>query len=156
MCAFRFGDRALDVSAGLSVGLVGGGVASAETFGVDDVPFFFGEGSNTAVLVIDWFDGRSSLAWGYRFDDGATVEDMLRDVTDAAPRLHTRLTVFSGLGAAVIGLGFDRDGDGFAISDGTDFGTDEVFVGPGSDGAFSLDADDSYEEGFFDGFWGLW
>ena len=131
------------------------GVASA-AFSFDDLAFWVGEGANSAALVIDWNGPEGgdpvSLAWGFRWDGVATGQDMLAAVINADQNLFGRFASF-GFGDAIVGLGYDLDGDGFAISDGTDFGaTGLVFAGT-SDGATASDGDDYYAEGWNTGFW---
>lgn len=69
-------------------------------FTADDVLFWTGSGSNTALLVIDFQDGSatSSYAWGHRFDGSTTGEAMLNAVLAADPALE-----------AVISTGFLSD-----------------------------------------------
>jgi len=51
-------------------------------FAFDQVQYFVGSGSDTALLVVDFRDGSSdsSYAWGYLFNGSKTGEDALRDV----------------------------------------------------------------------------
>lgn len=130
---------------------------ASAAFAVNDLRFFAGTGENTSALVIDWNaagDARGpSLAWGYRWSAPATAADMLLAVAAADPRLFVRAASFGSLGLAVVGLGYDIDGDGFALSDGTTF-TNGLALTPGSDAAVATDNDDVYLEGFFSaGFW---
>src|SRR5690606_25373671 len=87
--------------------------------------------SNQAALIIDWKDGKSpqALAWGFRWDGAATVGDMIQaiagvtqiraessgafvaDLSGADPRLFVRLSQHS-FGNAILGIGYDLDGDG--------------------------------------------
>lgn len=142
----------------MAVGVVSGssGVASA-SFAFDDIGFWVGEGANEAALVIDWNgpDGGSdpvSLAWGFRWDGVATGQDMLTAVINADQNLFGRFASF-GFGDAIVGLGYDLDGDGFGITDGTDFGPDGIAFAGTSDGATATDGDDYYAEGWNTGFW---
>ena len=146
------------VAVGVSVGAMVGssGVASA-SFAFDDIAFWVGTGANEAAVVIDWNgpDGGAdpvSLAWGFRWDGAATGQDMLTAVINADANLFGRFASF-GFGDAIVGLGYDLDGDGFGISDGTDFGpTGRAFAGT-SDGATATDGGDLYAEGWNTGFW---
>ncbi len=63
-------------------------------FTFDDVQYWVGEGENKALLVIDWNDSVSpeSYAWGYRFDDEVTGEQMLSDITDADSRFYAEMS----------------------------------------------------------------
>lgn len=124
-------------------------------FDLGDVQHWVGAGSNRAVLVIDWNDGKSpaSLAWGYRWDGSATAQDMLLALVAADPHLYARIGLPGSSGVPLYGLGYDSDGDGFAISDGTSF-TDGLAVTGPSDHSDPTDPDDRYEEGWFsEGFW---
>jgi hypothetical protein len=133
---------------------VNGGSTSAFSF--DDVEYWIGVGSHRAALVIDWSDGdpHPPLVWGYRFDDTTTSETMLRAMVAADQRLYARLGSDGPLGVPLYGIGFDRNGNGFELSDGTTFDHGIAITGP-SDGATAVDPFDSYAEGWFDGFWAL-
>ena len=132
-----------------------GGVANA-AFTFDDIDYWVGSGSNEAALVLDWNgpDGSDpvSLAWGFRWDGDATGQDMLTAVINADANLYGRFASF-GFGDAIIGLGYDVDGDGFAISDGTDFGLTGLAYTGTNDGATATDPGDLYAEGWETGFW---
>lgn len=56
------------------------------TIAASDILYWVGEGSNQAVLAINWPD--TALAWGYRFNGTATVQDMIDDIADADPRFN--------------------------------------------------------------------
>jgi hypothetical protein len=61
-----------------------------------DLRYFIGEGTDTAVLVVDFLDGTadSSYAWGYLFDvaDEITAADMLADIAADESFLEIDLT----------------------------------------------------------------
>lgn len=61
-----------------------------------DIKFWVGEGTSTAVLVVDFRDGSSdpSFAWGYRYNEGAglTFKDMLEAVASAEPKFTIKLS----------------------------------------------------------------
>ncbi|MBZ0172743.1 MAG: hypothetical protein K8E66_10215 [Phycisphaerales bacterium] len=143
---------------GLAAFVCGLGVSVGHAaFTFDDIEFWVGEGTHEAALVIDWNGGSEpmGLAWGYRFDGDATGADMLLAVIAADTNLFGRFASF-GFGDVLIGLGYDLDGDGFSINDGTAFGADGTsFAGP-SDGATADDPDDHYAEGWDTGFWSYW
>ncbi len=124
--------------------------AKAVTF--DDIEFWVGSGPNQTAFVLDWNDGRPALLWGYQWEGVTSAKTMFHDVVAADPRLFGKVSNQFSFGEFIYGIGYDRDGDGFALSDGTVF-TQGLFDGPATDGAFSLDADDSYMEGFNSGFW---
>lgn len=48
------------------------------------IEYWVGEGTNEAILAVNWAD--TALAWGYRWNDNATVADMMDDVAAADPR----------------------------------------------------------------------
>jgi hypothetical protein len=132
--------------------------AQADIF--DDVQYWVGSGSQEALLVLDWKDGKApeSLVWGYRYDGAKTAEDMLRAVagtgylqdpvtqvpvenlSGADPRVFAVLDQY-GFGNAIFGLGYDLDGDG---------GSFTPTVGPS-------DPDDHYLDGWLTaGYWSQW
>lgn len=133
-------------------------LAIAPTAVAADLDFWVGEGANAATMVIDWdesLDAGPALAWGYRWDGPARVEQMLREVLANDDRLFAKLSPPGPIGIAVYGLGYDRSGDGeFALDDGSPFDATGVVVSGPSDGALATDPADLYAEGWeFDGFW---
>jgi len=123
-------------------------------FSFSDIEYWVGDGANEAALVIDWNGGGApvSLAWGFRWDGAATGQDMLTAVINADANLYGRFASF-GFGEVIVGLGYDLDGDGFGISDGTDFGASGLAFAGTSDGQTATDGDDYYAEGWNTGFW---
>src|SRR5205085_402561 len=83
---------------------------------MDDIQFWVGAGDQRAAMVVDWNDGKQpeSLSWGFRWSGSATGKTMLDAIESADPRLTQ--TPGGGGPGTVYGLGFDTDGDGFAIS----------------------------------------
>lgn len=132
---------------------------SAATVTFEDIQYWVGSGANEAAFVVDWNAGPApqSLVWGYRWDGAATGEDMLTAIVTADPNLYVKVSGFGGgLGVALFGVGYDRDGDGFGLTDGTVF-SDGIANTAASDGETALDSDDSYVEGWFSaGFWSYW
>lgn len=63
---------------------------AASAFTYDDVTYWIGNGSKTAMLVIDFQNATNtgSFAWGYRYDGSATAEDMLNDIAAADTNLN--------------------------------------------------------------------
>ena len=49
-----------------------------------DILFWVGEGTNEAVMAVNWAD--TALAWGYRWNGTATVADMMAHIAAADPR----------------------------------------------------------------------
>ncbi len=54
------------------------------TIASEDILYWVGEGSNEAILAVNWAD--TALAWGYRWNGAATVADMMDDIAAADPR----------------------------------------------------------------------
>ena len=132
--------------------------SGAQGLAFTDIDFWVGSGSQQAALVVDWNDGihPTSIAWGFRWDGVATGEEMLTAIVNADSRLFAKVTLPGSFGVSLIGMGYDLDGDGFSLSDGTLF-TDGLAISGGSDTAYALDPDDHYREGWFSaGYWSYW
>ena len=54
------------------------------TISADEIRYWVGEGENEVVFVVNWPD--SALAWGYRFDADATVQDAMDAIATADSR----------------------------------------------------------------------
>lgn len=54
------------------------------TIAFSDILYWVGEGSNEAVLAVNWAD--TALAWGYRWNGNATVQSMMAAIAAADPR----------------------------------------------------------------------
>ena len=54
------------------------------TIDFDDILYWVGTGANEAVMAVNWAD--TALAWGFRWNDTATVEDMMAAIAAADPR----------------------------------------------------------------------
>ena len=53
-----------------------------------DIRYWIGEGENQAVLIVNWAEPDTALAWGYRFDaETVTVQEMMDKITEADFRL---------------------------------------------------------------------
>jgi hypothetical protein len=61
------------------------------TIDFNDILFWVGNGSNEAVMAVNWAD--TALAWGYRWNGTATVADMMAHIAAADPRFS-----YSGTG----------------------------------------------------------
>lgn len=156
----RIVSRAHVALAAASLSLVAADSASAIT--LDDITDWTGTGDSEAGLVIDWADGSDPAVFGYRFDGPATGQDMFEAIFADNPGLYAKVVRF-GFGDSAVGIGYDRDGDGFAISDGGDTTTSDAFTDgilitttDNADGNTPTDADDSYLEGWNTGFWGYY
>ena len=55
----------------------------------NDILFWVGEGSNEAVMAVNWAD--TALAWGYRWNGTATVASMMAEIATADPRFSYEL-----------------------------------------------------------------
>jgi hypothetical protein len=148
--------RPFSLRSASAVALACSALSSAAAVSFNDVQFWAGTGANRAALVIDFNDAKApeSLVWGYRWNGAATGEDMFVAVVAADPRLYAKRKAFS-FGTANLGIGYDTNGNGFAISDGTAF--DPVTgIAAGNenqaDGATPTDPVDHYREGWNTGF----
>ncbi len=162
-------------------------VSSANAaFSFSDIPSgnWAGSGSNQTGIIIHWsapeyfnlaysWGGSTpmpapsqdiSMAWGYRYDGEANVKDMMFAIAQADPRLYLHIYNQPTPGLATLGIGYDLDGDGFGLSDGTttygsnDF-TDGVLNAHSiTDGDYylSTDDDDLYWGGNYGATWELW
>jgi len=54
------------------------------TIAFSDILYWVGTGSNEAVMAVNWAD--TALAWGYRWNDSATVGTMMAAIAAADPR----------------------------------------------------------------------
>ena len=59
-------------------------VPEEATIAFSDILFWVGEGTNEAVMAVNWAD--TALAWGYRWDGTATVADMMAHIAAADSR----------------------------------------------------------------------
>jgi hypothetical protein len=102
------------------VGAVG---TTASALSLDELACWAGAGTNRAGLVIVWpvpadpvvcgdhRVGWRARAWGYRWNGRATVWDMVRSVLAADPRLFGVVSAGETNGTALLGLGFDANGN---------------------------------------------
>lgn len=118
-----------------------------------DVKFWVGSGPNSAVLILDWQDGKNlpgdtagqALAWGFRWGAAQTRTgmDMLLAIAAADPRLEVQLDN-RGFGNIVFGIYHDLNGNG---------GTYQF--DPNNELGSASDPEDHFREGWlFNGFWG--
>ncbi len=59
------------------------------TISAEDILYWVGEGSNEAVIAINWGVPDTALAWGLRFNDNLTVTTALQALVAAESRLST-------------------------------------------------------------------
>jgi len=148
-----------------------GAAQAAHAFTFDDITTWVGSGASEAALIVGFNDGVDPvvLAWGYRFDGTPTAWDALMKVVAADGNFYATVDSKATYGPALFGLGYDVDGDGFGISDGTTFDANGVSdlnvwdanTDAGSsaatspvDDATANDAADHYREGWWsNGFW---
>lgn len=118
-----------------------------------DVQFWVGSGPNSAVMIVDWQDGKNlpgdstgqALAWGYHWGSAETRTglDMLGAIAAADPRFDVRIDN-RGFGPIAFGMYDDLNGNG-----GTYF-----FDTVNEEGSASDPADHFREGWLFNGFWG--
>ena len=62
---------------------------AAATIAASDIAYWVGEGSQQAILAVNWAD--TALAWGYRFDGEKSVNDMLNAIAEADLRFSIEM-----------------------------------------------------------------
>ena len=96
-------------------------------FAPDDVHFWIGSGTNTAILVVDW--NPTALAWGYRWNGTAPcLTDILETIATEDKRFHAFLSE-STYGASLDGFAYDRNGNGglFEMAQGSQTDPEDLF-----------------------------
>lgn len=126
---------------------------------------WIGEGDKQAALVVKWNDSREErlYVWGYRWTDDAdgTGAAMLCNVAKNDPNFIIIVYGDTPYGAAIGGVGYDFDGDGFSIT------KDGEAVEPEEDGTLrttsydfdnyaSADEDDLWFSGWYNGYLSYW
>ena len=126
---------------------------------------WLGEGDKQAALVVKWNDSREErlYVWGYRWTDDAdgTGAAMLCNVAKNDPNFIIIVYGDTPYGAAIGGVGYDFDGDGFSIT------KDGKAVEPEEDGTLrttsydfdnyaSADEDDLWFSGWYNGYLSYW
>lgn len=126
---------------------------------------WIGEGDKQAALVVKWNDSREErlYVWGYRWTDDAdgTGAAMLCNVAKNDPNFIIIVYGDTPYGAAIGGVGYDFDGDGFSIT------KDGKAVEPEEDGLLhttsydfdsyvSADEDDLWFSGWYNGYLSYW
>ena len=121
--------------------------AALAAFTIDDIHFWAGEGTNAAVVVVDWStEGAAPLAWGWRWNGERSAADLLAAVVREDPRLHGLLTG-TAYGLSLYALGYDRADD--AASFRFDYNGGHV-VAEASDAAALVAG------GWLSGYWCQW
>lgn len=126
---------------------------------------WIGEGDKQAALVVKWNDSREErlYVWGYRWTDDAdgTGAAMLCNVAKNDPNFIIIVYGDTPYGAAIGGVGYDFDGDGFSIT------KDGKAVEPEEDGTLrttsydfdnyaSADEGDLWFSGWYNGYLSYW
>lgn len=129
------------------------------------ITHWIGEGDKQAALVVKWNDSREErlYVWGYRWTDDAdgTGAAMLCNVAKNDPNFIILVYGDTPYGAAIGGVGYDFDGDGFSIT------KDGEAVEPEEDGTLrttsydfdnyaSADEDDLWFSGWYNGYLSYW
>ena len=138
--------------------------APAATLDFNTPDLVVGSGPNTAGFIIDFNDGPNPLNEArrtYRVNwstPGYTITDLFFDVVAADDDLFAKVGTAGSYGTPLFGIGYDLDGDGFGIEDASTFDVDGVFVtiDANADGASVTDVDDTYQEGWYTGYWSQW
>jgi hypothetical protein len=160
-------------------------------FSFDDIATenWVGSGSNQAGMIIHWSspevfnnpydtDGQtrmpapieeSTMAWGYRFEDGADLnaQDMMMAIAAADPKLYVVASGWTQYGIAIFGLGYDLDGDGeyglYYSDDDISYDQDDFVNGWLGDFGYMdpdfytpTDDGDLYWAGWYGANWELW
>lgn len=130
-----------------------------------DITRWIGEGDKQAALVIKWNDSREErlYVWGYRWTDEAdgTGTAMLCKIAQCDPNFVVLIYGDTPYGAAIGGVGYDFDGDGFSITKNGEA------VEPDEDGLLrttsydfdnyaSADEDDLWFSGWYNGYLSYW
>ena len=137
-------------------------------FSFDDIEFWVGTGSDSAALVIDWYDDKGgTLVWGYLFDAADDAQNtgyaMVAAVAKADPRF-VLLVHGTDIGNTIAGLGYDLDNSGDMRLTYTDPDTKETTEHTPVDGIVTTgeynyddwsasDADDHWVSGWYNGYW---
>lgn len=126
---------------------------------------WIGDGDKQAALVVKWNDSREErlYVWGYRWTDDAdgTGAAMLCNVAKNDPNFIIIVYGDTPYGAAIGGVGYDFDGDGFSIT------KDGKAIEPEEDGTLrttsydfdnyaSADEDDLWFSGWYNGYLSYW
>lgn len=138
--------------------------AGNDSFTMDQIVMWCGEGNNRAALAMQWNNGleTNALVWGYRWDGKGTGESMLRAIAKADPRFFIMAEAGTAYGSTIAGIGYDASGDGLfsVVKNGEEFFPNEdgvIFVsGYGYDGFLPKDDADYWQGGWYQGYWSYW
>ncbi len=159
----------------IAFALVGGSKLFGGVISNENDVHYWGTGSNSAVLVIDWQNGSNAVAWGFRWNGTTTtLSDVLISLASMDSGIYLRLDSNSSIenGPAFFGLGYQQGVTPFGISGASDtFGssTNPIFTNGISDtniadgttdapasstSATATNSSDYYKEAWFDnGYW---
>ncbi|MBO6080900.1 MAG: T9SS type A sorting domain-containing protein [Bacteroidales bacterium] len=85
----EYGDCTFTASTPIIAATDPNAIPEEATIDFNDILFWVGEGSNEAVMAVNWAD--TALAWGYRWNGTATVTDMMNHIAAADPRFSIEL-----------------------------------------------------------------
>lgn len=126
---------------------------------------WIGEGTKQAAMVVKWNDDRAEglYVWGYKWTDDAdgTGEAMLRNIAAGDPNFYVLIYGNTQYGAAIGGIGYDVDGDGFAlVKNGETIQPDDNGLFTTSSYDFddysAADNDDLWFSGWYNGYLSYW
>ena len=86
------------------------------TIAATEIEYWVGDGVNEAIMVVNWAD--TALAWGYRWNNNATVADMMANIAAADPRFS-----YSMNGAYLGDINFTDGGVTLGITPGNYWGS---------------------------------
>jgi hypothetical protein len=85
----------------------------ATNFTFDNIQYWVGSGSNQAMFIAQWNDGKepAALAWGYKWDGTKYGIDMVSDIVKTDNRFFLLTHSTGPMGNTIAGLGFDINGN---------------------------------------------
>ena len=140
---------------------------SANAFAQSDIICWVGEksGTNKAMLIFNWNDGKDALAYGYRWSGTKHGINILADVAKADGRLFYLELSGTQFGSAVGGVGYNESGSANAKLSNDGGATCKSPVN-GSIGASSYDFDNwklcpassnaRFKAGWYENYWSYW
>jgi hypothetical protein len=129
----------------------------------NDVQFWVGEGSNRAMFIVLWPDGKIpvALAWGYKWNGEKHGVDMVFDIAKVDSRLFVLGEYTGPLGVAIGGIGYNINGNSIQLKDPNgnlhtpvNGGVDGV--GYNYDGWTCTDPSAHWNSGWYGGYWSYW
>jgi hypothetical protein len=85
----------------------------AANFTFDNIQYWVGSGSNQAMFIAFWDDGKepAALAWGYKWDGTKYGIDMVSEIAKTDNRFFLLTHSTGPMGNTIAGLGFDINGN---------------------------------------------